>query len=98
MAETITARDANHNFSRILDDVASGREYVVTRNGTPVARIVPERAPNGRRVLTPEQERLLAESREWALHRETPADAEPVVTFDREEPYEERTQRSSRDQ
>ena len=97
MAETITAREANHHFSRILDEVAGGREYVVTRNGTPVARIVPERAANGRRILTPEQERLLAESLDWALKREVPADAEPIEKFDREEIYADRMPRYLRD-
>ncbi len=90
MAEIVTAREANHHFSRILDEVASGREYVVTRNGRPVARIMPERAPDGRRSLTAEQEQLLAESREWALHRVVPADAEPIGTFDRDDLYDER--------
>ncbi len=97
MAETITAREANHHFSRILDDVAGGHEYVVTRKGIPVARIVPERAPDGRRVLTTEQERLLAESREWALHHEVPADAEPMDKFNRDEIYDERMPRYLRD-
>ncbi len=62
MAETVTARDANHHFSRILDEVAGGKEFVVTRNGTPVARIVPERASDGRRRLTPAQEEALQRS------------------------------------
>ena len=62
MADTITARDANHRFARILSEVELGKEFVVTRNGVPVARIVPERLPDGRRRLTAEQERILAES------------------------------------
>lgn len=66
MAETITARDANHHFARILKEVAAGKEFVVTRNGEPVARIVPERAPDGTRRLTPEQEKALEESMAWA--------------------------------
>ena len=65
MAETVTARDANHHFSRILDEVAGGKEFVVTRNGTPVARIVPERLADGRRRLTPAQEEALAKSLAW---------------------------------
>ena len=65
MAQTVTARDANHHFSRILKQVEAGKEFVVTRNGTPVARIVPELAQDGTRRLTPEQEKALAESMEW---------------------------------
>ena len=62
MPDTISARDANHQFSRLMREVASGKEFVVTRNGIPIARIVPEPAPDGRRRLTEEQEQALAES------------------------------------
>ncbi len=88
MAETITAREANHGFSRILAEVEAGAEYIVTRNGTPVARIVPERAADGRRQLTPEQERILEETDRW-LARGWPLGDEPFdreALYDREEP------------
>lgn len=97
MTETITAREANHHFSRILDEVAGGREYVVTRKGIAVARIVPERSADGRRVLTAEQERLLAESLDWALNHKVPPDAEPMDKFNRDELYDERVPRYLRD-
>jgi len=72
MPDTITARDANHHFSRILHEVEAGKEFVVTRNGVPVARIVPEQPADGSRRLTQEQEKALAESlvrlrRGWPL-------------------------------
>jgi prevent-host-death family protein len=63
MSDVISARDANQNFSRILNAVTKGKEFVVTRNGIAIARIVPERGADGRRKLTEEQERLLARSR-----------------------------------
>jgi prevent-host-death family protein len=63
--ETVTARDANHHFARILSEVEQGKEFVVTRNGNPVARIVPERTAEGERRLTPAQEQALAESIQW---------------------------------
>ncbi len=44
-AETITAREANQQFSRLLAEVASGRSFVITRRGVPVARLTPEPAP-----------------------------------------------------
>jgi prevent-host-death family protein len=66
MPETITARDANHHFARILREVEAGKEFVVTRNGVPVARILPEPASSGTRKLTPEQEKALEESMAWA--------------------------------
>lgn len=62
MAESISARDANHHFARVLGEVEAGREFVVTRNGVPVARLVPERPRDGSRKLTPAQEVALAES------------------------------------
>lgn len=71
MAETISARDANQNFAKVLKAVEAGSEYVVTRHGQPVARIVPVAGESGRR-LTPVQEEALARSmdrlrRGWSL-------------------------------
>ncbi len=85
MADIITARDANHHFARVLAEVAAGKEFVVTRNGVPVARISPERAAEGHRQLDPKQEQALAESlawlrRGWKLR---------VTRFDREGLYED---------
>lgn len=85
MAETVTARDANHHFSRILDEVAGGKEFVVTRNGTPVARIVPERLADGRRRLTPAQEEALARS----ITRLTPGWPLGIRKVDRDELYDD---------
>jgi len=85
--DTVTARDANHHFARILKEVEQGKEFVVTRNGTPVARIVPERSVQGERRLTPAQEQALAESMEW-LRRGWPLNIRRV---DRAELYDEVT-------
>ena len=42
MAESVSAADANRNFSQILRGVREeGVSYVVTSHGRPVARIVP---------------------------------------------------------
>lgn len=38
---TITASDANRNFSGVLRDVASGESILIVSRGTPVARISP---------------------------------------------------------
>ena len=62
MPDTITARDANHHFARLLHEVEAGKEFIVTRNGVPVARISPERAADGSRRLTEAQEQALADS------------------------------------
>ena len=60
MSKTITLRDANQAFARCVRDVEAGEEYTITRNGEPVARLVPVRQ---RRVLTPAQQAALARVR-----------------------------------
>jgi prevent-host-death family protein len=59
---SVSAREANQQFARILRDVEAGTEFLVTRRGRPVARIVPA-APPGERQLTPEQEAALERTR-----------------------------------
>jgi prevent-host-death family protein len=61
MKRSVSAREANQQFSRILRDVEAGTEVVVTRRGRPVARIVPVQASRERQ-LTPEQEAAHARS------------------------------------
>lgn len=63
MQRSVSAREANQQFSRILHDVEAGAEILVTRRGQPVARIVPAQRP-GERQLTPEQEAAHARSME----------------------------------
>ena len=60
MAKTITLRDANQAFARCVRDVEAGEEYTITRNGEPVARLVPVRR---RRLLTAAQQAALARTR-----------------------------------
>jgi prevent-host-death family protein len=50
--KTLSLRDANQSFARCIREVEAGEEIVITRNGTPVARLSPIR---GRRILTAEQ-------------------------------------------
>jgi prevent-host-death family protein len=61
--KSVSAREANQQFSRLLRDVEAGAEILVTRRGQPVARIVPARSSRERR-LTPEQEAAHARSME----------------------------------
>lgn len=82
MSKTITLRDANQGFSRCIREVEAGEEFVITRNGKPVAKLVPA---DGRRVLTPEQE--AARSRALAVMTEGwPINAGPL---NRDELYDE---------
>jgi prevent-host-death family protein len=60
MPTTLTLRDANQNFSRCVREVEKGQEFVITRNGKPVARLVPVEGA-GRRVLTEAQQKAAAE-------------------------------------
>lgn len=55
---TISARDANQKFAELLRAVEAGAEFVVTRRGKPVARIVAA-SEDGFRTLTREQEAAL---------------------------------------
>jgi prevent-host-death family protein len=41
MKKTISAADANREFSKLLRRVRNGASVVVTSHGTPVAKIVP---------------------------------------------------------
>jgi prevent-host-death family protein len=61
MSRQISLREANQRFAQCVRAVEAGEEFVITRNGTPVAKLVP--IP-GRRVLTPEQEAARARARE----------------------------------
>ena len=49
--KTITAREANQRFSKLLADVESGEEITITKHGKPVAVLSPYRAPE----MTPER-------------------------------------------
>ncbi|WP_186002581.1 type II toxin-antitoxin system Phd/YefM family antitoxin [Mycobacterium sp. KBS0706] len=60
---TITLREANQGFAEMIRAVESGQEFVITRRGEPVARVVPV---SRRRVLTPSQQEALERTRELA--------------------------------
>lgn len=45
MERSISATDANREFSRVLSEVAAGETYIVTSHGKPVARLAPVRPP-----------------------------------------------------
>ena len=64
MTKTVTLRDANQNFAKYIREVEAGEEFVVTRRGEMVAKIVP--VSGKRRVLTPEQQQALKELLEFA--------------------------------
>lgn len=61
MARTLPLREANQAFARCVREVEAGAEFVITRNGRPVARLVP--VEGSTRRLTPEQEAARARTR-----------------------------------
>lgn len=53
MTRILTLRDANQSFARCIREVEAGEDFIITRNGVPVAHLLPV---GKRRVLTPEQQ------------------------------------------
>jgi prevent-host-death family protein len=82
MSKTITLRDANQRFSRCVREVEAGEEFLITRNGKPVARLV---SAGGKRVLTPEQQA----ARERTLTRMEKGWSLGAEHFSRDELYDE---------
>jgi prevent-host-death family protein len=51
MAKTIKVGDLRRNSAEMIDDVEAGDEYVLTRNGREVARVVPAHVYVQRRIV-----------------------------------------------
>lgn len=49
--KTISAREANQRFSRLLSEIEAGEEVTITKHGKPVAVLSPYRAAE----MTPER-------------------------------------------
>jgi len=49
MNKTVTAAEANRDFSKLLRSVREGDSFIVTSHGTPVARLVPIEDDTARR-------------------------------------------------
>lgn len=79
MESTVTAADANRNFSRLLQGVRKGRSYVVTSHGQPVAKLGPVDEPGKAEVGA--RDALLAR-----LKRQPAAD---IGRWTRDELYED---------
>ena len=50
--KTVSARQANHNFSKLLSRVERGEEIMITKRSKPVALLCPYQPPG----LTPERQ------------------------------------------
>jgi prevent-host-death family protein len=49
MARTLNLYDAKTQLSALVDEAAAGAEIVIAKNGKPLAKLVPFRAPARRR-------------------------------------------------
>jgi len=77
---TVSAREANQSFSKLLQAVVEGEEVVITRRGKPVARLAPvETAVDAERQA--EIERLIEHWREGI-------DLGEPVSWNRDELYD----------
>ncbi len=48
--KTVGAFEAKTHFARLLERVANGEQIVITKHGTPVARLVPFAKPDSERA------------------------------------------------
>ena len=65
-SRTIGAYDAKTHFSELLERVEHGEEVVITRHGSPVARMVPVRAissPDARKAAIESMRQLAGRNR-----------------------------------
>ena len=79
---TVSAREANQRFSKLLQAVVEGEEVVITRRGKPVARLAPiETAADDDAERQAEIDRIIAHFREGI-------DLGEPVSWTRDELYE----------
>jgi prevent-host-death family protein len=78
---TVSAREANQRFSKLLQAVTEGEEVLITRRGKPVARLAPVEPAAADPEREAEIERILARLREGA-------DLGPRVSWTRDELHE----------
>jgi len=89
---TVTAREANQHFSKILDAAARGEEVTITRRGKPVAKLVPVAAPED----PAEAERRAAELEAILKRLEQGYVGTRFDGWTRDELYDERFERSGK--
>jgi prevent-host-death family protein len=78
---TVSAREANQAFSKLLQAVVEGEEVVITRRGKPVARLTPIKEEPRNAEREAEIERIIAHLREGV-------DLGDPVSWTRDELYE----------
>ena len=78
---SVSAREANQSFSKLLQAVVEGEEVVITRRGKPVARLAPIESPLTSEERQAEIDRIIA-------HFYEGVDLGEPVTWTRDELYE----------
>lgn len=76
MTKSVGVHEAKTHLSRLLDDVASGEEVVITRRGQPAARLV-ALSPGGGRAFGVDRGRLVVPE-----DFDAPLDAEHLEAFE----------------
>ena len=84
---TVSAREANQQFSRVLERAVAGEEVTITRRGVPVAKLVPVRAADADAERKRKQQLAL----EWL--RQEGLKGGVVVDWTREELYDREADR-----
>jgi prevent-host-death family protein len=68
----VNVYEARAQFSKLLDEAEAGEEIVIARNGTPVVRLVPVKAPKRRLGRWHGQVPIVSDE-EWAASDEAVA-------------------------
>ena len=76
--KTVSARQANHDFSELLSRVERGEEILITKRSKPVALLSPYRLPR----LTPERQAAIDHAIQVMAHVLTWGPAERAFTRD----------------
>ncbi len=84
---TVSAREANQQFSRVLERAVAGEEVTITRRGVPVAKLVPVRAADEEA----ERRRKMRDAMDWL--RQNALKGGVVVDWTREELYDREADR-----
>lgn len=85
---TVSARDANQQFSKILKAAAGGEEVTITQRGVPVAKLVP--VPREDVAAAAERERRREQALEFFRKG---LSGGKVVSWTRDELYEDEVER-----
>ncbi|MEW5887452.1 MAG: type II toxin-antitoxin system prevent-host-death family antitoxin [Pseudomonadota bacterium] len=74
---TIGASDAKNHFSKLLEEVEKGGEFVITRHGKPIARLIPAEPAGPRRSV----DDVIATIRRFRRQIKSRASAEEIAAW-----------------